>query len=366
MISGKNVAKRGHMIISSVSLNCRNPCDFFRRFLLTFYVYNIKAGLALGLTRSDLSKMRLSKRYFTAPDRSNTLLVKFQIRLYFLKIFNLITFQSDKLSRYLSKVLYFYEINPKHQLNPSINVYEADLQKYGEYTFELHVIPSPYGFLWNTPRGLLLSLRNYLAFQHQHKIGHAFVVLKKNGKIMAATGMTGETNLQALRDIFLRRSGLEFLLKTYRGRLESSDYVIRDIRRHQKKNKIKKLKYDLSCEQYERCMAFINDWYEHGHYQNYGLTYDVDDKGASCTSFATSLLNRAGLLTQEQKENWVRVVSIPKSYFKYCHGHKNFFKIIPCLILSSGWKVKNDDFLTFRFWDPDLMFKWISEKNASS
>lgn len=323
-------------------------------------------GLQHGLTKLDLRLMRSERRYFSSPVHANSLLFKCRLRLEWLRFkWFFIRF---RIQRDLEAVLLELESSPAEEWNPSlISRPSFAFETHDFFSLELCVIPSPRGFDWSTPRGLFFSLRNYLVRTHNHKIGHAMIVLKKNGRAVAATGMTGETNLRVVWDLVARRKGLEVLFKTFRGRLEHHQFVLRDIEKHEAQGHIEKMQFVLSKEQFVRCLDHLEDWCERGRYQNYGLAYDaLGFTGASCTSYALGYLKVAGLLTEEHEQNWVRVVDLPERYLSTFERPLGWIRLLCLFVTESRWRsASGERYRRLRFWDPDLICRWLRRRDDS-
>lgn len=258
------------------------------------------------------------------------------------------------------KVLRNHESLPTDIWNPGLvkNQLIPIHKEKDEFKLILHIIPSPYGFEWNNYKKLVFSLRNYLSLKSSHKIGHAFIEIQKNGIPIIATGMTGETNYQVIYDLLLKKIGLDFLIQKFRGRLETSDFVLKDIKKHQKLERIASYEIPIDHSQYKSCKKHLQRFCTEGLYRDYGLTLSpFKDKGASCTSFAVSFLNIANLLKTEHKKEWKRKVLLPT------HTLKSNGKKIGILRLLFILLKKNDNSLytPIEFWDPDLMYHWIKQ-----
>jgi|GEM_PF-3842507 len=309
--------------------------------------------------------MRLSGRYFASPIQGNSLLLKCRLRLEWLRCKSF--FAGPSLRQQLEGVLAELEFSPADEWNPSLIEPPTSSLPNDLFSLELFVIPSPRGFDWSSPRGLFFSLRNYLIRTRNHKIGHAMVVLSKNGRAVVATGMTGETNWQVIWDLLVHWRGLDVLFRIFRGRLEQHEFVLRDIEKHKASGHIEQMRFALNSEQFDRCVQHLEDWCERGRYRNYGLAFDaLTLNGASCTSYALGYLKVAGLLRDEHERNWVRTVQIPKHYLSAPDRPLGFFRLLFLFLTESRWKVaSSQDFQTLRFWDPDLICRWLNRRDDS-
>lgn len=342
------------------------------KFLLQTYGRYIKRALQQGLTKEDLILMRKDKKYFSPPTHRTSPLIKLKLKFKLLDLLAKGIGSSRFYKKNALRLLRSYERSPSQIWNPGLLAPKifcnyprpSNLKTSPKYEIYMHVIPSPYGFNWQTPKKLFFSLRNYLSLKYNHKIGHAFVELRENGEVTAATGMTGETNYQVIYDLISKKIGLDFLTQIFRGRLEAYDFVMKDINKHRKLKKIGSISFELTKEQFEDCKKHLETFCEQGYYKSYGLTLNPhSDMGASCTSFATSFLKVAGILSQEHEKKWKRKIRIPAYAFKSENKKIGLIKLIYLLMKTPNTK-KNKQ-IEIEFWDPDLMYHWIQEQTTS-
>jgi len=328
---------------------------------LKIYSIIIKNGFERGFTREDISKMIEEKDFFHFPLYWNSLLLTQKIKLKLFSFVSNLIFPSKNFYYGMKQILTYYHESSSHFWNPGLIKNNLEVSKQDQLKLEFHIIPSPFGFKWDKPRSFFLSLRNYLHPLYHHKIGHAFIVIKKNNTTVLATGMTGETNYQVIFNLLFSKGGLEFLFQSFRGRLEKSNVVLADIAKHKLKGKLQTLSYDISYQEFKECIKHIETWIMNGNYKNYGLPFCIPPStGASCTSFAVSFLNIIGKLTEEQKESWKREVKIPKDLLKTQNNSVGAFKLFKELSLRKKW-VNEEKFDQLHFWDPDLIYDWIKK-----
>lgn len=318
----------------------------------------IKA-LRSGLAKTDIKKIKRHSNNFHLPTFRTIILFKVKLRLMILDSISRIIFGKKNLKESKYKVLNQYEVMNSCHWNPAFlrHPKEVNLNKYDKYQLEVHIIPSPYGFKWDNPQSIFISLRNYFSLKYKHKIGHAFIVIKQNGKNIIATGMTGETNYQIFYDLIFRKRGINFLFQMFRGRLEDAKFVLGDIEHHQKINKIRSLKFDITEEQFKCSLNYLHLWCEDGHYKRYGLTLDpIKDKGAGCVSFAISFLRQLDLINQDQLSKWTRKVQIPKYLISNSHNKIGLISLAIKLIYTKQWRKQGETFHQIEFLDPDLIY----------
>ena len=337
--------------------------DLIEKSFLRSYTGFIMDGLERGFTKEDIRSMEANKDFYRLPLYWNTLLLTHKIKL---KIFSWIIqsiFPSKNFYLGMKQTLRYFSQTKGRNWSSAFLKREIKIKKEDKFQLEFHVIPSPYGFKWERPRSFFYSLRNYLTPFWGHKIGHAFIVLKQNNQNIVATGMTGETNYQVLFRLFFKKGGFEFLFESFRGRLESANFVLKDIEKHKQKEKIQTLTYRLDSHEFENCLSLLENWIEGGLYKNYGLPFCLTPtRGGSCTSFAVNFLNEIGELNEDHKSQWKRKVHIPEGLLKTKQNSVGFLKLFLNLIVRNRW-VNKERFNKLLFWDPDLIFHWI--KNNS-
>lgn len=356
--------------ISASELRRSGIIDRTRRaaeaYVFKKYREQILKALRVGLTKDDLRAIAGQKCFFNVPYYPNSLLIRRKLRLHFLSYGMGVLRPRKRFYAKLRRLLHEIIYSSHERWSPSLVGADLSVTSCANYKIELHVIKSPHGFDWQSPRGLFLSLKNYLDPRFSHKIGHAFVVLRKNEQVTVATGMTGETNYQVMSDWLFKKAGLEVLMQPFRGRLEDSSVVLGDIEKHRKLGYLQTLTYEVSPEQYGACLKHLSRWAEHGMYRNYGLHYSVlPTFGASCTSFAVNFLQVANLLSEEQIRAWTRTVSLPESLVRTSKKGVGFIRLFSRLARYKSWgEADSKQNRELRFLDPDLMFRWI--ENAKS
>jgi len=325
-----------------------------KRWLTESYEKLMEQGLQQGLTRKDISVMRTRLRPFSSPIHENTLLLKIRLRLELLRVAHwFVDFPA-------LRILEGFEVCSARRWNPAL----IQLPEFHASDLKMHfyVIPSPYGFRWDSPRGLFLSLKNYLQRKWNHRIGHAMVILKAGDRTIAAAGMTGETNLQVMSSLVLG-GGLEFLFRRFCGRLENHAFIEDDISNHKILGHIEALSFFLTKEQFFKCLEHLEQWNEKGLYQNYGLAFHNDfEEGASCTSFAIGFLKIAGVLNEEHEKNWTRTLHISEKYFASVDRPMGFLRFLYYMATSQRWAEPGEKIHELKFWDPDLICAWIRSK----
>jgi hypothetical protein len=337
--------------------------------LIVYYEDLIVRALKSGLTKTDIKKLRNRGEYFTLPTYRTIILSKLKAKMFLLSQISRLLNDKKQLEQMLDQILFHYQNSNSCHWNPayqkSIDHLQTDpqnLSQISHYSLKIHIIPSPYGFCWESPKSIFISLRNYLSIKYRHKIGHAFVVLSRDSEIIAATGMTGETNYQVFYDLVFRKRGINFLFQMFRGRLEEANSVLSDIEYHQKLGKIDTMEFDLDREQFLVCLKHLKSWCEQGCYKRYGLTLKPDlDKGAGCVSFALSFLQITNLLNDDQLAQWTRRIRIPRTMISNSKYKIGLASLIVKMFSKKSWGTQGDSFLDLEFLDPDLIYNHLQK-----
>ncbi len=345
------------------------------RGFLQRYSNLVTQALKIGLSKKDLRKMVNQRDFFSFETHKSIKLRKTLEKIQELECRLRSRFEKENsetqksFQRTLRQILRQKIRCRKNFWNPAIvgenGVSLEGLADFREVPFELiiYVIPSPFGFHWETPRTAILSLRNYFTLFKHHSIGHMAIELRKNGLSHAITGMTGETNWQIFERLRNSKIGLEFLFSTYPGRLEEAQELASDIKIHSQWRRIAYIRMPLTATQFSEKLKFLDDWVEMGKYQRYGLVQDpVETRGASCTSFAVHFLRLAGELSPQLEQECSRVIRIPISFI----GVKTR-NLLSELLFGKHvhrWANENEPHRKLRFWDPDQFYKWV-EKRAT-
>ncbi len=343
------------------------------RYWLRCYRMTLERCRADGLTVQDLLQMVESGNFFSFNAYGSSRLKRGHRRLQNLKSYQRYFPNSSLEIRRMIRRMIDQPVHewvpgyvsqqtryPRVGLAPHLNSNEKN-----SHTLILYVIPSPFGFDWSSPRGLLTSTINYLVPGKRHYIGHVAVELRKNGKAEVATGVTGETNTQVLRELTVGRQGFSFLFKTFRGRVEKSADVLADLALHGQKRKLGYMVFDLTPEQYQRGCEFLALWFNQGQFRKYGLWQNpLRDEGAGCVSFGIAVLEKCGVLTSEMRQSWCRELKVSSRWLGPSLGHPpvGFLNLVRRICFTTeglSWSQRGEASQGIQFWDPDLIYSWI-------
>lgn len=237
----------------------------------------------------------------------------------------------------------------------------------------LHVIPSPLGISWESPRALFISaLGNHVAaqsFKRGHGIGHVHVEICGDGRPPALTGISGEGFDEYYREIFARKSGLGVLFHQFRGRLESPEEIDDSLRRARRQDRWVAREFNVTVDGAAAARAHLAQFEARRDDLRYGFRCDpMSFEGAGCTAFAISFLQVAGVKIDELA-HWRRRVFIPNELISD-ELHPTTPKVVP------AWKVLTDPAASawappsqgqeLEFWCPDLMARLATDKSRAS
>lgn len=333
-------------------------------------------SLENGLSYDDLQKLTKSQDYFAIPHEGSLRLKQLANRFWWLKLIckgsliaincqrELLRFEIDRI---LVKPPSYW--HPAYLRSPRDRLIEGLAPRNNQtsaHEIIIYVIPSPLGICWRSPKTLLAALFNYFVPGKWHYIGHLGIELRKNGETIALTGMTGDTNFRVLREFFMGKVGLAWFFNTFRGRLERSSEMARDIVMHAKYRRLAYIRCAVPEKVYCRADEFLQSWWADGTFQKYGLWQTpMKQDGAGCASFAVAFLQELGLADYRWMRSWLKTIRIPNAWIG---GVKNGQRV-SCLRLALEMSLtKNGNHWSRRFeekhfrlsfFDPDSIYRWI-------
>lgn len=329
------------------------PIRLLKNWTVKKYQSYLLEGINSGITIKELQRMYCMRSPWDLPLIPNSLLLGLYFRFKVLSILRFFIIIDSELGRTLRKT-----INRGAQsLCPAFSkdFHQMTFCPDDEFILKFHVIPSAYGFKWDSPNSLLRSTKNYFKLGHPHKIGHAYVELVHNERTVIATGMTGETNYQVISNLLTKKQGFEFLARTFRGRVEKFEEVKEDIQKHKNLGKIKTMVKFISIKEFKDCILFLENWMQEGHYQKYGLIECPQETfGASCTSFSIEFLKICNQISSSELLAWQRKIFIPREHYRNCH----FLKFATLFFKRENWKsFKSKECKELKFYDPDFIYQ---------
>ncbi len=233
-----------------------------------------------------------------------------------------------------------------------------------EYTLTVYVYPSPYGIDWSSPKNLTrTAIRNQFN-RIGRSIGHIHIEIKSPQK-QILTGMIQKSKIEERKLLFLDQIGFGILLHSFKGALETTEDILKELERRKTKiGKLSFIRFLISKNTFDRLEQYLNE------YKNTDLHYGLPNRpryleGAGCTAYATSFLEVGGILLDELKTHWANQVRIPVSLLggRY-HPENKKCPLWKLALLSNSvkWAGIGEKQETVHFWDPDRMHSWIIEK----
>lgn len=229
-----------------------------------------------------------------------------------------------------------------------------------KFSLTLHIIRSPLGIDWRSPRALAASaaLNDIAArtFRPGHGIGHVNIELSGEGPSIL-TGITARDRTAVFLDALVRgRAGFGVLFHRFAGRLEKKEEIERTLASSRRQNRLRSLSLSLSREAYERCRNHLAKFESGQDRLEYGFPCDPKTyEGGGCSAFAMSFLDAAGVNTVKYS-SWRRSVLVPESLTEN-------FPIWGAFLRSQArsWGAQEAS-RPLDFWCPDLMFANCGER----
>ena len=341
---------------------------------LRFYRRQLRQAFFYGMSLQDLDLMLLSGCCFKIPCDNSSRLTRVRRRMDWLKSFlSAHSELQDCVQPGIGNILKSYKQNEFGDWSPVIYsgkpFLHPRLPETGwDFELNFYIIPSPLGVDWSEPRRLCRALLNYLIPGKWHRIGHVGVELRQRDRTIAATGMTGDTNSEVLKNLVFRRMGFGVLLTTFRGRLEKSDEFLQDLAMHIRRRQVRYIRFKLDQSRFDEAFQFVRTWSESGQFQRYGLMHDpLKGEGAGCAAFGVSLLRHIDVVSPQLLGRWQQVLRADRHWFG--DGSKaqglSFARWIIRLLGSKRWIYKTGEKIELRFYEPDLIFSWVTKAYES-
>lgn len=219
----------------------------------------------------------------------------------------------------------------------------------------LSVIPPKYPLDWNSPSGVFGAImKNKLTFQRR-PLGLVAVTI--NCPLLNETYDLKPYSLGLLGELLLEGRGLGLLYHTFPGELETLPAEELNHRTHF----FRTLVNDDHCT---RIGAYLKDFQEKKIGRHFGFPHrPLMGEGGSDMSFAVSVLEVAGLLEQEQREAWERVLYLPDelSGMPLKEKYVSIFSL-----MSSEWAKDDQKATVLKLWDASKLMIWIEEEARKS
>ncbi len=212
----------------------------------------------------------------------------------------------------------------------------------------LSVMPPAYPLDWSSPSGIFGSImKNKLTLQ-KRPLGLVSVGI--NCPLVNETLDLRPYSFGLIGELLLEGRGLGFLYHTFPGELET--LVSEDI-----KDRTHFFRTLVSDDHCTRIGAYLKEFREKKIARNFGFPHrPLMGEGGNDMSFAVSILEVAGLLDQEQREAWERILYLPDelSGMPLKEKYVSVFSL-----MGSHWRKDDQKATVLKFWDSAKMTKWI-------
>lgn len=244
-------------------------------------------------------------------------------------------------------------------------------ESHPEAELRYHVIPSPMGIDWTSPRSLFFTtVKNQIhrRFKRNHPIGHVNIELRYRDpatgeRKVFVTGMTSMGQVEQFELILLKGYGMGVLFHDFKGRLESTEEFLEQVPDRREKGQLASLHIGISSKACARLLQFEREYRAKGCGEHYGLpNRPRAAEGSGCSAFGVAFLELAGLMTAEMKQSWSRLLRIPDSHVGGLDtGRKvSVFKL--ATTIPERWSTAEEPSRELFFYDPDLMYAWMLER----
>lgn len=232
----------------------------------------------------------------------------------------------------------------------------------------LYAINSPKRLDWTTPRSLLIStVKNYARLGNGrksiHKIGHAYLGFKCDGKEEIISGMTSGPGFDAKNDLFREKVGMSVLLMDNPGHFQDHDESYNDIMYLTGAYRVNALKIEISNE---KCLK-MQEWYDRYSSSSHFIYGGVDKRplkgeGSGCTAYAMSYFEYADIDFSFFNKAFGRTIFIPQELMGGELGQDRDVRVKTLYKSRIPLDQKDEGDLQVDLYDPNDMYYWIDEK----
>lgn len=247
---------------------------------------------------------------------------------------------------------------------------------YAENSLTLHIIKSPNGLDWSSPKRLARTVVLNALSPKNRMIGHVAVELKCQGgaekqSVHEVTGTANADSSVYNKQILFKRMGFGVIFDTYEGVLENKAELLKEFEKKynkKRRNRITFIKHLISSKTCFRLKAYLEEYRRMGYGNFYGLPLDPRRRqGAGCSAFGVSFLENAGLMREEFKANWSYDLKVPNELIggEFHPGGSHKVSLLKLYFLKKSnnrWANEDEDYRRIFFWDPDTMYDWTMER----
>lgn len=223
-------------------------------------------------------------------------------------------------------------------------------------------MPSP-GINWSSPAALTLTTALMKLTNRSRAIGH--VTVKVNSSFNPSesfhTGMTQLDRNEGKKETLLKGYGFGILFYSFKGKLESAKELDPEVLERCKNGNISFVRFEVNSDVSKRLIKFFKEYQLKGAGNFYGSPHRPRyAEGGGCGPFAESVVELAGLLSEELNRSWIRRVRLP---LKLIGGPKTGKKVhFLKMLFHFSWAKKTEPGYDFSICDPDLMHQWVLKK----
>ena len=235
-------------------------------------------------------------------------------------------------------------------------------------TLTLFFMPSPFGINWNSPRHLLTSIAlNYFSFRPNF-MGHVAIQVYchdlSGQEHSFITGMS-DAKLAASSAIFLEHAGLGIMFEKNPGKFDdpkkSEQELIYRLKNPGATGGVNFIQVKINPAACSRIAKYYKEFQEHNLNRYYALySRPLYGEGSGCSAFGASFLELIGLMNDEIQQSWSYTLELPLHLIgkPYTNQKVYFWDIL----MANEWGRKDENSMTFFFWEPDKMYHWVNKK----
>jgi len=254
----------------------------------------------------------------------------------------------------------------------SIYYYSMSQENTKSNDITIYVITSCGPIDWSNPSKLFKSLNicyiNAALRKNYYIIGHT--IARINSPLLSKplfVAMSGVSNTEKLKLVFIKKLGLGALGATIQGHIESEESIKKGIKLYTKRGNIAFIKFLIPEKSIQRVLKFV-EYYQNRELKKFipadmynGALYPrYENEGAGCSAFGISLLDVANILPAESKD-WSVKLKLPMTLIG---GEFNNNPWSMCKTKSwfNGEGIEGIEFINHTMYDPSIIYNWIINK----
>lgn len=225
----------------------------------------------------------------------------------------------------------------------------------------IYLAPSERALDWSSPGPLYTSMMKSRFFLTKRPFGAAGADLICQNKDHSFS--VDPQSFDVLGPVVFQGKGHGFLYSAHPGINLTGDKAVAKNKEVINTPGARFISFQINDDQCVRIRNYWEEFQKNNIARNYGLPHrPLMGEGAIDTSLIVSTLEVAGLLAPDQRENWQRLIFLPKDMSgpPLSDNYIFFFSL-----LSGSWGKSLDDSYILRFWDPELITKWIDQQIAT-